>query len=859
MRATDASGAWVNKTIYLVASANSAPTGIAPASSSYVIGRTFAWAQPLGAVFGDIDANIASVSATLADGSALPGWMSLETVYRADGPYLVLAGQSPDTVANNTIYSVKFTAVDALGLSGSTQMNVLFKVNSGPTATASIPDQRIFNNTLFQSTISLASLFSDVDGDALDYSMVLPQGSPLAGWLSYVVDREAGMPVSTSAGLHAIELRAIDASGGSTGISFNFRMNSAPLYTGGADNRTVILGHNFSFSLPSTVFTDPDGDSVSLSAMQQVTVAGHYDGEGIWEPEHDELQALPAWLTFNAVTRTFSGIAPSTAASVRINLQAIESYGLGNDVEFTLSAAASANSAPVYSAGSLANQSAIEGQVVSYSLPVNAFTDANADALSYSAQVYVGTSWVAASTIGLSINAGTGLLSGTLSGITQASYNVKITASDGIATAFGTFTLSVNRKPVITAIPDQTLTPGQAFSYNAASRFSDPDGDSITYTATGLPAGVTLSTAGLFSGTPSAGAYTITVQATDSRGAVSSDVFVLTVGSAGNLPPTVNQTYLNGLSTSAYAGEYISINVSAAFSDANGDTLTYSQSGKPSWLNFNTVTGVFSGTALNVENSWNITVTANDGHGGTVSGTVYVEALGNGGGGGQQPLMQQFMLAGDGEMSAMTYYPEETDPIGVGGGAYGNGTSTLNQDVWYAYDANNRVLVANGALVGGQILLSNNAISAAYSYDAAGNQVARRLVLNGSELIERRTYDLRGQQIYVFQPVAPGATPTTVLAQKSRYDVVGRLVEQIDYYGAGSTRAKSGGGTQDISGWIKHAETMSYDQDGRLSKSSSFGRVKDWVAASSATGQGDLVKLTNLTVTTQYYDGLSRS
>ena len=157
MRATDASGAWVNKTIYLVASANSAPTGIAPASSSYVIGRTFAWAQPLGAVFGDIDANIASVSATLADGSALPGWMSLETVYRADGPYLVLAGQSPDTVANNTIYSVKFTAVDALGLSGSTQMNVLFKVNSGPTATASIPDQRIFNNTLFQSTISLAT------------------------------------------------------------------------------------------------------------------------------------------------------------------------------------------------------------------------------------------------------------------------------------------------------------------------------------------------------------------------------------------------------------------------------------------------------------------------------------------------------------------------------------------------------------------------------------------------------------------------------------------------------------------------------------------------------------------------------
>ena len=89
--------------------------------------------------------------------------------------------------------------------------------------------------------------------------------------------------------------------------------------------------------------------------------------------------------------------------------------------------------------------------------------------------------------------------------------------------------------------------------------------------------------------------------------------------------------------------------------------------------------------------------------------------------------------------------------------------------------------------------------------------------------------------------------------------MVGRLVEQVDYYGAGSTRAKSGGGTQDISGWIKHAETMSYDKDGRLLSQTSKGRVKGWVAATTATGQSDLSKLSTLTVTTQRYDGLSRS
>ena len=559
LRATDASGAWVNKTINLIASANTAPSGIAQTSLTNIIGRVFEWTQPLGAVFSDIDANITQVSATLADGSALPSWMSLETVHLADGPYLVLAGQAPATVANNTIYTVKFTATDALGLTGTTQMNVLFKTNSGPTVGGGIPNQNIYNGTAYQATFNLASLFTDSDGDQLDYKVTLPQGSQLSSWLSVSVDRAAGtisfsgVPTSVSLGLHALTLQAID----------------------------------------------PSGQSVTMN----------------------------------------------------VNLN---------------------------------------------------------------------------------------------------------------------------------------LTSGA---------------------------------------------------------------------------PTVNQNLLNAMDPFAGGGDPVSINITSAFSDPNGDTLTFSQTGKPAWLTFNATTGIFSGIAPDNDRTFTITITASDGNGGSVSGiltiTTYDTGGGGGGGGGQQP----FMMAPESMLYGVPSYPELEDhePIGVGGGGFGTGTSTLNQDVWYAYDALNRVVVANGALVGGQILLSNNAISAAYNYDAAGNQVARRLVLNGSELIERRTYDLRGQQIYVFQPVAPGATPTTVMAQTSRYDVVGRLVEQVDYYGAGSTRAKSGGGTQDISGWIKHAENMSYDKDGRLLSQTSKGRVKGWVAPTSATGQGDISKLTTLTVTTQQYDGLSRS
>ena len=192
LRGTDASGAFVDKTISLVVSANTAPVGLTQAAVNFVNGRTFSWSQPLSSVFTDIDGNISTLTATLADGSALPNWMSLETVYKADGPYLVLAGQSPAGTPNNTIYGVKFTAVDAMGLSGSTQMNVLFKNNSAPTVIGTIPAQRIFRSVPYTATLALSSLFSDTDTDSLDYSVVLPANSALASWLSYVVDRDAG-------------------------------------------------------------------------------------------------------------------------------------------------------------------------------------------------------------------------------------------------------------------------------------------------------------------------------------------------------------------------------------------------------------------------------------------------------------------------------------------------------------------------------------------------------------------------------------------------------------------------------------------------------------------------------------------
>jgi hypothetical protein len=79
-----------------------------------------------------------------------------------------------------------------------------------------------------------------------------------------------------------------------------------------------------------------------------------------------------------------------------------------------------------------------------------------------------------------------------------------------------------NREPVIGAIPSQRLLEGVATS----RRFyvTDPDGDAVTMTASGLPPGISWNPATLrAAGTPlpgSAGSYTVTLEASDGQALV---------------------------------------------------------------------------------------------------------------------------------------------------------------------------------------------------------------------------------------------------------------------------------------------------------------------------------------------------
>lgn len=111
---------------------------------------------------------------------------------------------------------------------------------------------------------------------------------------------------------------------------------------------------------------------------------------------------------------------------------------------------------------------------------------------------------------------------------------VTVVVSDGQLTDQQRFDLVVtrraNRPPVVDDIPNRTFSG--SFRYDISEYFSDPDGDSLTFTATWLPDDVTLSREGLLRGVGSRdnqGKYLISITADDGHGGQVSDRFRLTL------------------------------------------------------------------------------------------------------------------------------------------------------------------------------------------------------------------------------------------------------------------------------------------------------------------------------------------
>jgi Ca2+-binding RTX toxin-like protein len=132
-----------------------------------------------------------------------------------------------------------------------------------------------------------------------------------------------------------------------------------------------------------------------------------------------------------------------------------------------------------------------------------------------------------------------------------ASYTDGRGAAESVASATTAAVANLNDPPSATATGNRTIGKNETLSISLGSLFTDVDGDVLSFSASGLPAGLAInSQTGVISGTApnAAGTHHITVTGTDSGGLAASVAFDLTVAS-GPYFVTRSGTPLPGVTT----------------------------------------------------------------------------------------------------------------------------------------------------------------------------------------------------------------------------------------------------------------------------------------------------------------------
>lgn len=206
---------------------------------------------------------------------------------------------------------------------------------------------------------------------------------------------------------------------GVTSLTFSAPVsNSLPVVANPIPDRTVAEDAAWSYQVPANTFSDPDGNPLMLTAMLA-------DGS-----------ALPTWLSFNASTRTFSGVPPLNFTGI-IDLRVTASDGSASINDAFSLTVTPVNDAPVVSAP-IADQSVAGGAPWLFTLPVETFTDVDSAALMLTATLASGATLPA----WLSFNGTTRTFSGTLPLELTGAIDLRVTASDGSASVNDAFKLT---------------------------------------------------------------------------------------------------------------------------------------------------------------------------------------------------------------------------------------------------------------------------------------------------------------------------------------------------------------------------------------------------------------------------------
>ena len=178
------------------------------------------------------------------------------------------------------------------------------KSAGAPTVANAIPDQSVKKGMALSYAFP-ANTFSDPNDDTLTYTATQADGTALPTWLSFTASTRTFSGTAPSAtGTVSVKVTASD---GTESVSDTFDIaitNTAPTVANPIPDQVATKDVAFRYAFPANAFADADvGDSLTYTATQ---------GDG---------GALPAWLTFAASTRTFSGT-PTATGSVSVRVTA---------------------------------------------------------------------------------------------------------------------------------------------------------------------------------------------------------------------------------------------------------------------------------------------------------------------------------------------------------------------------------------------------------------------------------------------------------------------------------------------------------------------------------------------------------
>ncbi|MEM9773427.1 MAG: putative Ig domain-containing protein, partial [Chloroflexota bacterium] len=371
------------------------------------------------------------------------------------------------------------------------------------------------------------------------------------------------------------------------------------LFSTNDDNAGNVVYDNFSIiaqdNLPSII--TPQGNLLINNVGDEVEVPLPAS-DAISETITYAAQGLPPGVTISETTGTISGIL-TTADTYTVTV----SISAENSATFPGASATFnwiVNTIPEIDP--IDDQSNNEGELVN--LAISAM-DADGDDLTYS---------VSELPSGLGFDSGSNAIVGTITA-PGGPYSITVSVDDdngGVAST--SFTWTVNGNPDITAPSDQAGGVGDDVSLMIVA--SDPESAALTFSATGLPDGLTIDeNSGEISGTLAAtGEFAVTITANDGTGGVESIEFNWTV--TQNSPPVFGS---NPGTQVAQAGDTINLSVTAT--DADSDTLTYAADMLPAGLTIDSATGLISGT-LTEGGQTATTVTVTDGNGGSDTITI---------------------------------------------------------------------------------------------------------------------------------------------------------------------------------------------------------------------------------------------